>query len=186
MKQLLILVGCAVIFTALIGCQNTNKAVKVIIEGEGEFPESLVGTWKSNPHDGWEITFQPGGSISSVRHYFGKRILKPGQINDAPTRIGGKCIYEPGPWLVQYNPETGELFVEITIKHYYIEMAGGAMEGRISDELIGVVSEGKWEADWINFPEYTVFLPEPHKLPTDSGGYFKKTLIFEKVPEHSH
>jgi len=77
MKRLVVLAGCAVILLGLAGCQNTGGGdrgvgpaptrgdVEVIIEGGGEFPEFLVGTWKDEKR-GWEFVFEPDGTISSV------------------------------------------------------------------------------------------------------------------------
>ncbi|GAF71377.1 unnamed protein product, partial [marine sediment metagenome] len=65
MKQLLVLAGFAVLLLGLAGCQNVNRGVEVIIEGGGEFPASLAGTWKAEGRP-WKITLNPNGTVASV------------------------------------------------------------------------------------------------------------------------
>ena len=184
-RRMFLLVVTAFAFICLSGCQyfSRNKSgVEVVIEGDGEFPDFLVGTWKADK-GGWEITFEPTGNISSIVHNFGRRRLKPGEINDRPTRFGGKSVYEPGQWVVHYSPKSNELMVEIVIKHFMIEMKGGALKAKITDMLVGPVSEEQWQAEWFNFPEYTAFIPEPHELPVDFNNNPKESLIFKKIVE---
>ena len=121
MKQLLVLAGCAVFLSGLASCQKPAQttppvgSVEVIIEGGGEFPQFLVGIWQVDKH-GWEIVFEPDGTISSAIHTIGGVGVKPGQVT-----TGGKSVFEAGKWLVKYTPESRELLVQIVLKlHLYL------------------------------------------------------------------
>ena len=68
MNKILVTLGCAVLLSALAGCQSpaANKSdVEVIIEGGGEFPLFLAGTWKADKNN-WQLVFEPNGVISSA------------------------------------------------------------------------------------------------------------------------
>ena len=50
------------------GCRSSvpsKSGVEVIIDGDGRFPEILVGGWKADK-GGWEIVFEADGKISSA------------------------------------------------------------------------------------------------------------------------
>ena len=100
MKRLLVLLVCSLFIFILIGCQNSTKlksGVDVIIDGDGQFPASLAGTWKSN--DGvWEIVFKSDGKISSAVISLGRVRIKPGQVTTVLMKLGGKGTFEPGQW----------------------------------------------------------------------------------------
>ncbi|GAJ19845.1 unnamed protein product, partial [marine sediment metagenome] len=122
MKQLAILAGFAVLLSGLAGCQNANRGgVEVFIEGDGEFPEFLVGRWKADKH-GWQFVFEPDGAISSAVISLGRVRMKPGEITTVPMKMDGKGIFEPGEWMVHYAPVGRELTVKISLKNFYVEL----------------------------------------------------------------
>ncbi len=186
MKQLVVLAGFAVLLSALAGCQNANRGVEVIIEGDGEFPEFLVGGWKADK-DGWEFVFEPDGAISSAVISLGRVRMKPGQVTPVPTKLGGKGVFEPGKWMVHYAPADRELTVKISLKNFYMELGEAVLEGKSTDVFTGPISQdGKvWQADWTSFPDYTAHTAEYPNFNlsdgTDSG--ITKSLVFEKVEE---
>lgn len=189
MKQLVLFAGCAVVLAGLVGCQGLsgNKSgVEVIIEGDGEFPESLAGVWKADKGV-WEFVFEPDGTLSSAVTSLGSVRMKPGEVTTVPLKMGGKGIFEPGDWFVQYSPDRRELVVEIFLKHFYTELGEGILEGKRTDIFIGTVSEDgrEWSAEWFNFPEYIVHTQEHqnYKLPYDANENPRDTLIFQKVTE---
>ena len=84
----------ALFLLALTGCQRpalydmTLGSVEVFIEGGGEFPQFLVGRWKADKQ-GWEIVFEPDGTISEARIAMGRTRIVPGQITTLETYGGG-------------------------------------------------------------------------------------------------
>jgi len=191
MKQLLVLAGFALLLSSLAGCQKANKGVdpapprggvEVIIEGNGEFPEFLVGRWKADK-DGWQFVFEPDGRISSAVIALGGVEMTPGKVTRFPTLYGGKGIYKPGTWLVQYSPNTRELFVKVVIEHFYQDLGKHAIEGNITDMFIGPVwqNDDVWEADWFSLGKYVAYIPEPNEFYNATEPEFRKSLIFEKV-----
>ena len=184
MKQLVLLAGCAVVLAGLVGCQNANSGVDVIIEGGGEFPEFLVGVWKSDK-DGWEFVFEPDGTISSAVISLGRVRMKPGEVTTVPMKMGGKGVYEPGEWVVHYTPAGRELMVKISLKNLYVEMGESVLEGKSTDIFAGsIIQEGKvWQVNWTSFPDYVAHTAEhPNfRMSEDPDSGISKILIFEKV-----
>lgn len=191
MKKLVLLAGFAAVLSELVGCQTTAKqtaAIEVIIDGNGEFPQFLVGTWKADKY-GWEFVFEPDGTISSAVIALGRVRMKPGQKTTIPMKKGGKGVFEPGQWLVQYIPTDRELMVKISLKNFYTELGGGVLEGKSTDIFVGTISDdGKlWYVDWIGFPVYTAHTAKyPNfDLSADPNYGVSKTLVFEKVTPES-
>lgn len=186
MKQLLMLAGCAAVLAGLVGCQNAHRGIEVIIEGDGEFPESLAGVWKSD-EDGWEFVFEPDGRLSSAVISLGRVRMKPGEITTVPMKMGGKGVFEPGEWIVHYFPAGQELMVEITLKNLYVELGEDSLEGKSTDIFAGpIIQEGKvWQVEWTSFIDYVAHTAENPNVPMsdDPNSGFSKTLIFEKVTE---
>ena len=186
MKQTLVLAGCAIFLLGLAGCQNANRAVKVIVEGDGQFPEFLTGTWKADKH-GWEFVFEPDGRISSAVVSLGRVRIKPGRVTTVPMKKGGKGVYEPGEWMVYYAPISRELTVKISLKNFYMESGRAVVEGESTVIFVGPVSEnGKvWYADCTSLPEYVVHTAKhPHFEMSEDPNYgITYTVTFEKVRE---
>jgi hypothetical protein len=189
MERLLILLVCILSVFIPIGCQNSTKlksGVDVIVDGDGQFPASLAGTWKSN--DGiWEIVFGPDGTISSAVISLGRVRIRPGQVTTVPMKLGGKGIFKPGQWTVQYLQEQRELIVEIKIDYFRTELGNDVVKGQTHDFFVGSVSEDcqLWWADRFTFPEYIADTKKYHnyKLPFDPNDNPRESLIFEKVQE---
>ena len=186
MKRLLVLLGCAVLLFS--GCQELSRdkkrPVEVIVEGEGKFPESFAGKWRANKGF-WELVFEPDGKISSAAIGLGGVKMTPGKTSKFPTRYGGKGEFIPGPWFVQYSPDTRELLVIIKVKHFYMDMGRYAMEGNSDDLLVGPISQdGKtWQADWYCSGQYIAHVPAPNKFydVNPNEPEFRGSLIFEKL-----
>ena len=181
-KILIILFFFSVLFA---GCQDVAKkdTIEVTIKGNGRFPLELAGTWKAQGKTGWELVFEPDGYISSAVIEFGKTSMEPGQTTKYPTKYGGKGIFEPGKWKVYYEPRLQRLTVEINVKHFYQDLGKYAMEGSISDFLVGEISEdGKtWVVDWFNAIKVTALLPKPTIIEDMTELEYKEKLVFEKV-----
>jgi hypothetical protein len=102
-------------------------------------------------------------------------------------KMGGKGIFEPGDWMVHYNTAKEELTVKISLKHFYVELGKGTLDGKATDIFAGPISQedNVWLADWNGFPEYTAHTSEhPDFILTDGSGFgMTKSLVFEKVDE---
>lgn len=187
MKKLLVLLGCAVLLFS--GCQNYGRSksgVEVIIEGGGQFPQFLVGKWKADDY-GWQFVFEPNGTIVSAVISMGEVEIIPGRTATFPTISGGKAVFKPGLWTVQYDPQFRELMVEIVMDYIHFEMGKGLLEGKRRDLLIGKVSQdGKiWRADWFSFPDYMAYASQTKRLTTTPEESLAGaiTLTFKKLQE---
>ncbi len=187
MKQLLVLSICGLSVFLLGSCRSSagNKSgVEVIIDGDGQFPAFLVGRWKADK-GGWEIVFEPDGTISSAVVSLGRTKMSPGQVTATQMKMGGKGLFEPGQWTVQYSQEKRELIVEIVIEHFRVELGDSAVQGRTRDFFVGLVSsDGQlWWTDRFSFPEYIVDTKKypNYKLPFNPDDNPRESLIFQKV-----
>jgi len=187
MKRLVALVGCVVLLFS--GCQGLSrdkkKAVEVIIEGGGEFPQFLAGAWKADKH-GWEFVFERDGTISSAVIDNGMiRVTPSERVATRPLRGGGKGVYELGQWAVQYSPDNRELAVEVVVEHYNLDMVSFGLEGHSTDWFVGPVSEDSqmWEAEWFTYRKTTAWGPETLEFPFDPNDNPVDTLVFRKQPE---
>ncbi len=189
MKQFGILLLCALFAFLLSGCQPSVRdeaAVEVTIDGDGQFPDFLVGAWKADK-GGWEIVFEPDGTISSAVVSLGRVRLKPGQVTTVPMQLGGKGVFEAGPWTVQYSHEKRELAVEIVIAGFRVELGDSVVKGRRLDFFIGSVSgdSRSWWANWFSFPDYVADTKKyrDHKLTFDPNDNPPEEILFQKVGE---
>jgi hypothetical protein len=189
MRRLLILFICGLSGFLLGGCRSSEakkSTVEVIVDGDGRFPAFLVGRWTAD-YGGWEIIFEPDGTISSAVVSLGRVKLEPGQVTTTQMKLGGKGLFEPGPWTVQYSHEKRELIVEIAIEHFRVEMGDKLLQGQTRDFFIGLVSaDGRlWWADRYSFPEYIVDTKKypNYKLPIDPDDNPRESLVFQKVTE---
>jgi hypothetical protein len=171
------------------GCQShggNKTGVQVFIDGDGEFPEFLVGKWRADK-GGWEVVFEPDGKISSAVVSLGRVRMKPGRVTTTQMVLGGEGLFKPGKWTVQYSPGKRELIVEIAIEHFRVELGENVVQGKTRDFFIGLVSgDGRfWWADRYNFPEYIVDTKKypNYKLPFDPNDSPRESLVFQKVIE---
>ena len=189
MKRSLTLFVCCILALLLNSCRSSarnERNVEVIIDGDGQFPQFLVGRWRADK-GGWEIVFERDGTISSAVVSLGRVRMEPGRVTTVPMRLGGEGIFEPGQWTVQYLKEQRQLVVEIAIKHFRTELGESVLKGQTRDFFIGKVStDGHlWLVDRYSFPEYFVDTEKYHnyKLPFDPNNNPRESLIFEKVIE---
>jgi hypothetical protein len=187
MRRLAAALLCGLFVSLLSGCHNPaagQSGVEVIVDGDGHFPAFLVGTWKADS-GGWEFVFEPNGTISSAVVSLGRVRLKPGQVTIVPMQLGGKGVFEPGPWAVQYSHKQRELIVDITIKHFRVEFGDGVLEGSTHDVFAGSVSEdGRlWWAERFSRPRYIADTKKYHnrKLAVPPSDEPREGLLFQKV-----
>lgn len=189
MKNIFFLLICSLFVLLPGGCQSqggSKSSVRVFIDGDGEFPEFLVGRWRADK-GGWEIVFEPDGKISSAVVSLGRVRLTPGEVTKTQMVLGGEGLFKPGKWTVQYCQQKRELGVEIAIEHFRVELGENVVQGKTRDFFVGSVSsDGRlWWADRYNFPEYIVDTKKypNYKLPFDPNDSPRENLIFQKVIE---
>jgi hypothetical protein len=187
MKKIFVLSICCFFIFQPGGCQSplgSNGGVEVIIDGDGRFPEFLVGKWQADK-GGWEVVFEPDGKISSAVVSLGRVRMEPGRVTTTQMVLGGEGLFEPGKWIVQYFQDRRELIVEIAIEHFRVELGENVVQGKTRDFFIGSVSsDGRlWWADRYNFPEYIVDTKKHpnYKLPFDPNDSPRESLVFQKV-----
>lgn len=181
---------CGLCAFLLVGCRQpveNRPAVDVIVDSGGQFPDYLAGTWKADD-SGWEIVFEPNGTISSAVVSLGRVRLKPGQVTTIPMKMGGTGVFEAGPWTVQYSPQRREITVEIVISSFHVELGDSVVKGRTMDLFTGTISpDGQsWWASRYSFPEYVADTKKyrDHKLTVDPNRNPPEELLFRKVSDH--
>jgi len=189
MKQIVPLLLCSLSIFSHSGCHGSAEspaAVEVVVDGGGQFPDFLVGTWKADS-GGWEIVFEPNGTISSAVVSLGRVRMKPGQVTTVPMKLEGKGVFEAGPWAVQYSPEQRELVVEIAIASFRVELGDSVVKGRTLNIFAGSISaDGRsWWANRFSFPEYVADTKKyrDHKLTVEANDNPPEGLLFQKVSE---
>ncbi|MHC4325394.1 MAG: hypothetical protein ACYSUX_14110 [Planctomycetota bacterium] len=189
MKRFVFLLVYIFFAAVLGGCRSSTAyeaGVEVTVEGGGQFPDFLVGTWKAT-EGGWEFVFEPDGKISSATVSLGRANLQPGRTTTVPMQLGGKGVYKPGLWTVQYSRRQRQLIVEIAIDRFRVELGDDVIEGSTRDFFVGSVStDGKsWWADRLSFPKYVVSTGKFHnyELPFDPKDNPRESLLFQKVAE---
>ncbi len=183
MKKLCILSFCFYAVVLSGGCQNGSHGIEVIIEGDGGFPEEIVGRWVSGKKDYWAFQFEEDGRISWCAIGMGGTEMSPGKVTRFPARHGGEGVFEPGEWTVTYDPTSRELSVQIVVEHFHLDMGKDqGLEGSMADLLMGPVSDDYtvWEADWFFKEELVGLTPEPKKFSDIKEFQFRKKVVFSK------
>ena len=159
--------------------------MEVTVDGGGPFPTELAGVWKADS-GGWEIVLEPDGMISSAVFGLSRVRMKPGQVTTVPMKMGGKGVFEAGPWAVHYSHERRELTVEIAIASLNVELGGSVIRGRRLELFTGTISpDGQsWWASRFSFPEYVADTKKyrDHKLTVDPNDTQPEELLFQRVP----
>lgn len=187
MKPLVVLLFCTAFVGLLGGCQSSirnPKAMDVIIEDGKSFPDFLVGTWKAET-GGWEFVFEPDGTISSAVVSLGRVRLKPGQTTTVAMQMGGKGVFKPGPWTVQYSYDQRQLIVDIKIEDFRVQLGEGIVKGKTQDIFVGDISgdDRLWWAERFSYPEYIADTKEHpnYKLDVERSDVPREGLLFQKV-----
>lgn len=199
MKRSIVLLGY--VFFVVVGCQEVSRnksGVEVIIEGDGEFPRFLAGTWKSD-NQVWQIVFEPDGTISSAVTPLGLVEVRPNRKTEFPGPKGEPGFFEAGDFDVYYNQQGRELVVYIKIKQFCLYLTNGSiLKGSWEYFIVGDVLEdgNTWASDVFNAPDIAVLVPDPNhpadktkfkegaKLRIDLGEEEEEEhLIFTKVPD---
>ena len=178
MKQLLVLVGCVVILSALIGCQNANTGAGA----PGQFPKVMVGIWDTEPNKRtkWAIKFEPDGSIKRLVHPLtGPVKFPPGEVYLEGPDPNTHAIFIMGPCEADYYPRTSQLKVKVILAYYKMKLPTGVLEGRIESYLSGPVSKDgqTWAVDLREYPWLEgSAAPDPKIIDQNP-----KKLVFTKI-----
>lgn len=103
--------------------------------------------------------------------------IKPNQATRLEMKDGSFSYFKAGDCVVEYTPDTRELFVSVEMEKIYIKFLDNVIDGNSIDRFVGPVSEdGKfWMANWI-----TIFDYGP-RFPQEPNDIFAKPLVFEKI-----
>jgi hypothetical protein len=183
MKRLLFLLG-AVLVSGLAGCQEPSRysmtpgSLEVVVEDGSKFPEFLVGKWVGDK-SGWGIIFEPDGTIFRARIAMAQMEITPGKVTTVPSLSGGKAIFVPGDWLVNYSPAFRELSVDLAMNYIRIDIKDDVLQGRTRYIVTGTVSEDGdlWPTTVSSFAEYEGFPIDPNDMP------YMEEVNFTKVVE---
>lgn len=179
-KRLLV---CVLYFLFIAGCQSSvqkRTLNKIIVDGGGEFPQFLVGTWKANNYI-WSIELGKKGEILSLVYvtWNHKIDMKQGYYYvDGPDQ-NTYAYFIMGPCEGQYNPITRVLKIKLTLNEYEIKVPAGSLKGRSEDYFEGELSDDgtKWYAQWRGFGYLDGAAP-PDVNEINSN---PEKIIFEKI-----
>jgi hypothetical protein len=195
MKRLIVLFGCAVLLSALAGCQGPAA------NNSSEFPRFLTGTWEANRKNDlnyWQIVLEPNGVISSAVIPLGGVKVRPNQTTEAKGPKGEPGFVETGDFDVYYNQQGRELAVNIKIKQFCLYLVDGSIvKGSWEYLITGNISgdEKTWVGDVFSSIDIVALVPDPNhiadeskfkevsKLRIDLGEEEEERFIFTKVPD---
>jgi hypothetical protein len=159
-----------------------NKDVKAAVGKDNQLPKFLAGTWNCY-EQGLEIVIEPNGAVASVIMPFGRLKMRSEETVEVnKPDVNFYSVFQAGPFTAGYKPETRELTVDISLKHYRAEIldVNVMMEGEAWDTFSGKVSQDgtTWEADWFAYFHDAKELDLPATDPNNSP---MPTLIFIKT-----
>jgi hypothetical protein len=124
--------------------------------------------------------FEPDGRILVARIAMGNAEITPGKVTTGETVTGGKAIFVPGDWRVNYSPAFRELTVDLAMNYIRmdVEVNDKAIQGRTRYIVIGTVSEDGdlWSTTVSSFAEYEGFPFDPNDMPYTEEVNFTKVV----------
>ena len=141
----------------LTGCGEfiSGKPKEPLFKGDEQFPECMVGVWKS--HDfGWAFKFEPDGTIRKFRHMMAREVdmvADEGIIEMTGPEEGTYALFIIGLCEANYEPDTRRLDVAVILEHYEMKLPQGLLEGRGEDYFTGQIPEDckTWNVEWRNY-----------------------------------
>lgn len=151
-KKSILICVVSLLLTGCSGPAANPQPVRINIEGGGEFPSYLAGTWRAEEQK-LEMVVKPDGTIASATVGMGRMKLEPGKTKKVPLIYKGKGVYSPGEWFATYNPVTRYLIVQLSLKHFAAKIGDNLVEGQTSDTFTGTITpDGKsWLVDWTTY-----------------------------------
>jgi len=161
------------VFWGTGGCQNRSGQPPA---GRVVLPPDITGTWKAEDSP-WQIVLSRDGSVTSAVIPLGEVEVRPNKTTKVEMADGNYSTYKAGDCIVEYIPNTRELFVSVEMEKIHVVYTDNIIDGNSIDRFVGPVSEdGKtWAADWINIFDYGP------RFPQDANDIFAEPLIFRKV-----
>ena len=143
-----------------------------------QLPPDIAGTWKAQDSP-WKIVLSPDRTVSSAVIPMGEVEIKPNQTTKVEMKDGSFSTFKAGDCVVEYTPDTRELFVSVEMEKIHIRFLDNVIDGNSIDRFVGPVSEdGKfWMADWIAVFDYGP------RFPQEPNDIFAKPLVFEKIED---
>lgn len=123
-----------------------------IVKGGGQFPECLVGVWKSDNY-GWAFKFEADGTINKLRHMLALHVTldeDEGKIGMQGPEEGTFALFLMGDCTTIYEPDTRILEVTVLLEYYELILPHGVLEGGCVDTFTGQVSQDckTWNVQW--------------------------------------
>ncbi len=182
MKRILLITAVMFFLFGFCGCQPRRETLPPGIESlktkesSNSFPDFLVGTWKTDEAE-WMFSFEPDGTISSLRHFLGVDIdVSEGGASEQ-WRKEVIAVYFLGPCEAVYTPATRQLDVMIILESFYVNFPNYQIAGNTSDYLKGPISQNgkQWRVNWLSYG-----VIEGAKKP-DPNAIKPKIITFTKV-----
>ena len=168
------------LFTLLvfIGCQPFGKNLSG--NKSTPLPPDITGTWQADDAP-WRITLNPDGTIASAIIPMCEVEVRPNHTTKVEMLDGKFSTFNAGDFIVEYTPDTRQLYVSVEIKHLRVIFQDNRIEGNTLDRFIGTVSEdGKlWIVDWFRFFDYGPAFPQDQNNIDEILGQ----LVFTKVED---
>jgi len=139
-------------------------------------PPDIAGAWKARESP-WKIVLNPDGTVSSATIAMGRVEVRPNETTKTEMKDGQFSTYKAGDCILEYDPDTRELFVSVEMERIHVVYLDNVIEGNSIDRFVGTVSQdGKeWAADWIKVYDYGPRFPqEPNEI-------YAQPLVFDKV-----
>ena len=171
----LAVIGCVLMFLA--GCGGSGG--KSAGQGKKGFPPEVAGVWQADD-SWWRIELSKDGKVVSAVALMTQSEVRPNKTTKVLMEDGNTSTLEAGNCPVEYNPQTRELTVTITLKAMHIVHFEDRIDGNSTDIFTGRVSENgrNWDADWMTFFDWGPRFPQDKNDPND---VFMGHLLFEKV-----
>jgi hypothetical protein len=141
-------------------------------------PPHVAGAWKAQDSP-WKIVLASDGTVSSFILPMGNVLVKPNSTTKVEMLDGSFSTFTAGDCIVEYDPDTRELFVDIQMERIHVVFMDNVIDGNSVNVFAGPVSEdGKnWYADFTEIFDYGP------RFPQDPNEIFAVPLTFEKVKE---
>lgn len=132
----------AIVMLVITGCSDSVCSKR-----------KVAGTWKAKDYN-WEFTFDSKAELVKIHHSIGVNIdVKEGGVALKGENASGVVIL--GAHEGRFDEEICELFVDVELDYFRLDMPIGTLEGMAHDKIWGVLTEeGEnifWTGKWYNY-----------------------------------